>query len=420
MVRSISTLLVATLVVIATGCADESITAPPAAPLSASVDAMAGSGLIVLRGLSPGSDRGRANAIRTLPGGEAIVVGAVVVNENAYANEKAVYWMLTADGTASDPVPLGPLPGSFNDSHPYQVARDVNSAGVIVGESMFRDHTTLYPSRTVGFVFDGTMKLLPWFIGDTNAWYAWSVNEDGMVAGWIRYVTERDDNGTAVANATRGALWLPPYEDAPILLEPLAGHIAANARTINGDGTIAGWSWSGQDTVGVYWRTDAAGSVTGPFALAHGFRSTAINAAGHVAGRASTAAAVLDAGTNSLTTLGGLYKNGYSHAFGINNGDGGAFQVVGWSGRKLDTDGWVPTIWDLAGNSQPVQLMLPDDYTGGFASDIDERGWVVGVGYQRVTRTDSRWRAVVWLPAVGEGDDDDKPCNPHPRTGVCR
>jgi uncharacterized membrane protein len=421
MAKRVPTLLVATLVLIATGCADESVTAPLAAPVSPSADALASSGLIELGGLGHLKD-GRANAIHSWPDGNAIVVGAVAtVDTSLYRNEKAVYWDLTVDGTASEPVALGQLPDPFDDSHPYQVARDVNSNRVIVGESMYREGNTLYSQRTVGFVFDGKeMKLLPWLVGDTYAWFAWEVNEGGMVAGWIRYASERDEEDEVTAIATHGALWLSPYEDAPVLLEPLAGHVSAHARTINDDGIIAGWSWSGQDTVGVYWLASEAGSVTGPFPLADGFRSTAINAAGHVAGHASGLAAVWDAGTHSLEHLDGLYKNGYSQAFGINNGDGGAFRVVGWSGRKLDFDSRLPTIWDMAGGSTPMQLALPDDYSGGFASDVDERGWVVGVGYEKVSRTRSVWRAVVWLPAVGDGGDDEEPCDPHPRTGACR
>lgn len=421
MSKRVPTLLVATLVLIATGCADESVTAPQAAPLSPSADALAASGLIELGGLLDGLKDGRANAIHSWPGGNAIVVGAVAtVDTSLYRNEKAVYWTLTADGTASDPVPLGPLPDPFDDSHPYQLARDVNSKEVIVGESMYREGNTLYSQRTVGFVFDGEMKLLPWLVGDSYAWFAWEVNEDGMVAGWIRYASERDEDNAVTAIATHGALWLPPYDDAPILLAPLAGHVSAHARTINDDGIIAGWSWTGQDTVGVYWLADVAGSVTGPFPLADGFRSTAINAAGHVAGHASGVAAVWDAGTHSLERLDGLFKSGYSQAVGINNGDGGAFRVVGWSGRKLDFDSRLPTMWDMASGSRPVQLALPDDYSGGFASDVDERGWAVGVGYKKTSRTHSVWRAVVWLPAVGDGGDDEQPCKLHPRTGVCR
>jgi hypothetical protein len=417
----IPALLVATLVLTATACTDASVTEAPAVPLSVSADAMVGSGFIELPGLGLIGDDARANAIRSLPKGKAMVVGAAAtIDTSLYRNEKAVYWTLNADATASDPVLLGPLPGDFDDSHPYQLARDVNSKGVIVGESLRRIHTTLYSQVTVGFVFVGSMKVLPWLVGDSYAWFAWAVNEDGLVAGWIRYASERDEDDTVTATATRGALWLPPYVDAPILLEPLPGHLHANARTINDHGTIAGWSWSGQDTVGVYWTTDTAGSVTGPFALADGFRSTAINAAGHVAGHANGAAAVWNAGTNSLTPLGGLYKNGFSQAFGINDGDGDTFRVVGWSGRKLDAEERIPTIWDTASGIQPVRLTLPDNYSGGFATDIDDRGRAVGVGYQTISRTRSIWRAVVWLPESGDGGGEQPPCNLHPRTGVCR
>lgn len=417
-------LLVAPLLLLAAGCEDELTTAPPEALFSTAEGEAVTYQAIELGGLMTGTHGwSRANALHSDLGGDAVVVGSA----HYVGDEKAVLWRVSENGDVSGPERLGELTDPVVTGYTYQLARDINSAGVIVGEVLYRDGGTINPNLTVGFLFDGEMNLLPWFVGDTQQWFAWEINDDGMVVGAIRYV-ERDEDGNTT-NTVRGALWLAPYEAEPVLLDPLPAHELSQARTINNDGTIAGLSYTGADSVGVYWVADVSGSISGPYELAPGFRSTALNSTGYVAGQALGEAAVWDPNSSSLLQLGTLDSNKYSHAFGINNTDGGAFQIVGWSGRSGDNQDWLPTVWNTADGSTdgPLEIALPRGYTGGYASDVDEREWIVGVGFEK-QRNQSVWQALLWQPqeTVGDGDDDggdggdEDPCKPHPRTGECR
>jgi hypothetical protein len=410
-------LLLAPLLLLATACTDQLVTAPQEALLSTSGGGAVTYQIIELGSLMTGS-HSRANAISLHPiTGATVIVGASYY----YGDEKAVAWEVSSAGQVTGPKRLGELPEPFAERYPYQLARDVNSTGIVVGESLRREGNTLYNYLHVGWVFDGEMKVLPWFVGDTNKHFAWEVNDDGMVAGWIQYA-ERDEEGNVTNWATRGALWLPPYVDEPILLDPLEGHLYANARTINNHGVIAGYSWTtATDSVGVYWQADASGSVSGPYEMAAGFRSTALNEEGYVAGTAFGEAALWNPNSGSLLGLGTLHTNGYSQGFGINNAQAGEVRVVGWSGRTTDTYDRIPTTWSTANGSTggPVELALPGGYTGGYASDIDDRRDIVGVGYQK-HRNQSIWQALLWRPVAGGDEGGDGDCKPHPKTGVCR
>jgi len=406
-------LLLAPLLVLATACADELVTAPQEALFSTSDGDAVTYQIIELGSLMTGSHaRSRGNAIHGDPTtGDALVVGSSFY----LGNDKAVVWEVSSAGDVTGPERLGELPEPFTERYPYQTARDVNSTGIIVGEALRREDNTIYRYFHVGWVFDGEMKVLPWFVDDTNKWFAWEVNDDGMVAGWIQYAAERDEDGNVTHWATRGALWLPPYVDEPILLQPLEGQMHANARTINNDGVIAGWSGTtGTDSVGVYWQADASGSVSGPYEIAPGFRSTALNDEGYVAGTAFGEAALWDPNSGSLIRLGILHNNGYSQAFGIDNAHDGAFGIVGWSARTLDSGDRIPTIWSMTNGSiqGPTELPLSGGFTGGYASDVDGPGEIVGIGYKK-HRNQSLWQALLWRPVVGGGEDDT--CEPHPR-----
>jgi uncharacterized membrane protein len=351
-------------------------------------------GIIELGGLMTDvHSHSRAHAIYSNPGtGEAIIVGTA----HDRGNLKAVLWRVAAHGVVSGPVRLGELPSAMAANYPYHLARDINSSGVIVGDAYYVEAHTIYSQRTVGYVYaNGQMEALPRF-GDTEAWFAWEINDDGMVAGWIRDAAER--NGEREV-AIRGALWLPPYRDHPILLSPLEGHASANARTINNNGIIGGWSWTGADTVGVYWQMDPGGSISGPHELAPGFRSSALNDGGYVAGYQSNEAALWNPSAGSLIRLGTLHPNGHSMAWGINNTNEGAFRVVGWSAATPDLNTGFPTMWNVVNGiaEGPVELALPGDYTGGYATDADQRGWIVGVGFQ-TSGSATVWQALLWRP----------------------
>jgi hypothetical protein len=404
------------LVLLSAGCADDPVTPQQKALFSTGGDPTSFDVIQLGTLMSGDHAHGMASAIRASADGGALIVGYSYL----YGDFKAVTWRVTADGSVTGPTRLGEvLSPQGQDIYPYQTGRDINTAGVAVGGVYRREGSTLY-SQTLGYVVDGTMKLLPWLVGRTNAWYAWAINETGMVVGWLRY-SERDEDGTLIASHTRGALWLPPYADEPVLLDPLPGHSLAQARTVNDAGVIAGWSFSGADSTGVYWTADAAGQVTGPWPIAAGFRSTAINSSGHVAGHAFGVAAHWHPSSNTVTRLGLLKNDSHSQAFGINDVGAGSFSMVGWSGRSLDQGERVPVLWNSAnGSTGPaIALPMPSGYSSGYASDADNRTWIVGRG-DRKHRNRTTSDALLWRPQAGGGDDGDKPCNPHPRTGACR
>jgi hypothetical protein len=404
------------LIVVAGACQDGIVTPPPEAVLSTTVSDGTTYQIIALGGLiTGGHGHSRANAIQRLATGGVVVVGSAMGDGLDFGDHKAVAWDVAADGSVSGPARLGELPLPFGDTHPYQSARDVNAGGAVVGVALYREGDFVYPQHTVAFIYDGEMRVLPWLVGATYARYAWEINDDGMVVGWIRYVAERDEDGNVTAVATSGALWLPPYEAEPILLPPLEGYTAAHARTINNQGMIAGWSWTGADTVGVYWDVDAAGSVSGPYELAPGFRSTALNESGYVAGHLAMEAALWNPDSRSLIQLGSLKSDPFSQASGISaSDDDGSFQVVGWSGRTLDGTDRSPTVWYAANGrvGGPVGLPVPGGYRGGRAADGADLGWIVGVGFQKQGSNYTE-QALLWKPTTDEAGDGE--CQPHPR-----
>jgi hypothetical protein len=424
--RSAALLLGPVLVLVA-ACSDQVVSpnaeAIPAMPevLYSVVDGVTYE-VIELASLGTGSNgHARANALAPSPTGGALVVGAAF----DVGNEKAVVWQVSGDGGVAGPVKLGELPEPA-EAFEYQLARAINSGGVIVGEAVYRDPETLQLNwnRSIGWVHsDGVMSPLPWFVGDTYAVHAWDVNEHGLAVGWIRYVGERDQDGTATRIDTRGALWLPPYENAPILLDPLEGHTRAHARVINDDGIIAGWSWAESDSVGVYWTTDAVGTIGGPFVLSAGFRAGAMNTTAHAAGVKSGEAAVWSPESGTVGFLGTLPNTAYSQAFGISDAVDGGLGVVGWSGNFTDATDRRPAIWSTTagGSTSLMELPTPRNYRGGYASDIDyieDEGWAVGVGFQKL-QNKTVWRAILWRPGGDGGETSEpEPCT-HPK-GKCK
>jgi hypothetical protein len=404
------------LLLLVVGCADDPVKPAETALFSTSADATSFDVIELGTLMSGDHAHGVASAIRASADGGALIVGY----SHLYGDLKAVTWRVTAGGAVTGPTRLGEVQSPLGeDNYPYQTGRDINTAGVAVGGVYRRDGPTIY-SQTLGYVVDGEMRLLPWLQGRTNSWYAWAINEPGMIVGWLRYF-EYGEDGSVIARPTRGALWLPPYADEPVLLEPLPGHSNAQARTINDAGVIAGWSFTDADSVGVYWTADGTGQITGPWPIAAGFRSTAVNSTGHVAGHAFGTAAHWHSSSNTVTRLGLLGNDGYSQAFGINDVGAGRFSMVGWSGRSLDQGDRVPVLWNSAnGSTGPaIALPMPTGYISGYASDADNRTWVVGRG-DRKQRNRTTSEALLWRPQAGGGDDGGEPCNPHPRTGVCR
>jgi hypothetical protein len=347
-----------------------------------------------------------------------VIAGAA---RNGDGSWTAVQWTVNGSGDIIGPVELGRVPEEYDgrpaaydsDLNQSQIGRSVNSNGIIVGEAQIYqwDGATLSTTLTA-FIYDGEMKKLPGLaddvlprdVGDKYDYFAWEINDDGIAAGWAEF-SVRDDQGEVTGTLIRGALWFPPYTDSPVLLDPLEDHTWAKARAISNDGTIAGWSVreteTGLEPVGVYWQI-AGGSVSGPFETGADFRASAVNGSAAVAGYRFNDAVVWQDG--SLKTLGILPGHARSQAYGISEVAEGSFRIVGWSGGSTSDSRAV--IWSVADGSVigPVDLGVPKgNYNGGWASDINDNGWVAGTS----NPNNKAPVATIWKPVYDENNGDD-------------
>ena len=398
-------LLLAPLLLLATACADELVTAPQEALFSTGNGETTEYQPILL------ADRyGHAHAINDA----GVVVGDI--------NGVAVRWVVSSDGIAG-PEELGTLPERYADSH--QQALAVNGSGAIVGYASSRSH-----GNEGAFVYTDEMgmQLLPRFLGDTYHSRAAGINDQGNIAGWIDFAV-RDGDGTITDRLFRGAVWLNPV-DEPILLPPLEGDSASRAVAVDMNGLVTGYSrstyYSGSE-VGVAWRINDEGQLMeGPYSPSPGFgpgawvaswtwpvSGNSLNAAGDIAGWQYSAtnwadAALLRSGQALL--LGSLLPDELSYATSINDPTAtGVVQIVGQSGWEHS----VATLWtvDSDGNIDAVDLGAPRRSINASASGINAQGWIAG---RSASRNLSR-RPTLWMP-----QESGDPCNPHPRTGKCR
>jgi hypothetical protein len=401
----IAALLLAPLLLLATACTEQIVTAPQEALLST------GSGETVSYQPILLADRyGHANAINDA----GIVVGDIL--------EAAVRWVVSSGGITG-PEELGTLPGRYADSHQFALA--VNGSGVIVGYAKSRSHGT-----EGAFVYTDElgMQLLRGTADGTYRRRAVAVSDQGAIAGWIDFVV-RDEDGTIIDRAMQGAVWLDS-DAVPLLLPPLEDHEASRAVAINTSGLVTGYSRpnfnSEYGEVGVAWRINDEGQlVEGPYPLEAGFRPGAwaasftwpvsgnsLNEAGDMVGWQYSAnhadAAFLRGGR--LLLLGSLLSDALSYAMGITDpSPAGVVQIVGQSGWEAS----VATLWTVHadGKVETVDLGAPSRSINASASGINSQGWIAG---RSASRTLSR-RPTLWLP-----QESGNACNPHPRTGACR
>jgi hypothetical protein len=409
-IRSLS-LLIGPLLLLATACADQLVTPPQEAlhhhrPGHGGGDDGGGE-TAKYQAILLADEYGQANAVNDA----GIAVGHI--------QGVAVRWVVSSGGIVG-PEELGTLPERYADSDQYALA--VNGSGVIVGYALSWSHGT-----EGAFVYTDAMgmQLLPGIAGATRRRRALDVNDQGVVAGWIEFEV-RDGDGVIIDRPIRGAVWLNT-EDEPVLLPPLQDHDASWAVAINVDGLVTGHSHAeGSAEVGVAWRINGEGQVVdGPSRLGTGFRPGAwmaaftwpdqgnsLNDAGDVVGRRHSSggtweAALMRAG--AVLLLGALVPDENSFAAGITDADAdGVVRIVGQSGRS------VATLWTVAadgGVSGPMDLGAPSRSTGASALGINNNHFIVG---HSASRSMSR-RPTLWLP-----QESGDPCNPHPKTGVCR
>jgi uncharacterized membrane protein len=338
-----------------------------------------------------------------------VVVG-VSKQQPGSSHNHAVRWLLDDAGRVTGPLSLGTAPPPFDQAQ-SQVATSVNEAGVIVG---WLDYQAPGTWRRGAFLWDGAMKLLPVPEGATQFWHAFSINDAGIVAGSVE-LDLRDDDGMLIGRRVRAALWFPPYEDPPMLLPPLDGF--AGAWAINNQGLIIGWVPGG---TWVRWQLEGQ-EVTGPVQLEGGIHPWIMgpmNNAGDIVGGSTgeSEAALLRSG--EVTLLGTLGP--FSFARGISDpGEDGSVWVVGTGGEKVGVyDGYASAVvWTVA--TERPRVSGPVDLGNGAAAAVNVHGWIVGVRDWGQSQ-----QAVIWRPGAGAGAAvsgfEVRSCRLHPRNpGRC-
>jgi hypothetical protein len=342
--------------------------------------------------------------------------------------DRAAKWSVDESGNVTGPVLLGTLPAPFDRADQY-VSSVSTDGEVVVG------YAGSSP-KTAGWVWtNGAMTML---LGPSDRRvYPLATNDAGVIVGQI---------GITVDGLSEdwGAVWLPPYDAAPILLPRVEGYSLNSARGITNDGIISGWvRGSGMVDILVQWQIDAEGNVlSGPVKL-EGIEHVLMRAAnqdrdvvGSFHGNDQWEPYLFRAATGQHVELGWLqgYTSGSAQGLYNRSGDD-SVQAVGSSWTQSTSDGRA-VLWSVDGSGTvagPVDLGVPPAMvtrtrplrTSGFvaagAYSINGQGWVVGWS----EREDMTTFATLWRPNQNGGDDggDDggsDDCKPHPRTGECR
>jgi probable HAF family extracellular repeat protein len=404
-------LLMVPLCLLASACTDRTVTAPSEAVLSTTSGGEISYEIILLDG-----QNGRAIDVNDA----GMIAGAYRAPDGSHMAAK---WVVDGKGQVTGPTQLGTLPAPFDDA--WQVARAINAGGTIVGWAQTQNN--LY----AGYVFDDQgMRFLSLFEtdrSDTQHWAAEGINDEGLIAGWLS-INEYDDDGSRLRRIQRGAVWLPPYDANPVVLEPLGQHTRATASLIDNNGTVIGQSFGpdGVPAKEVRWQIGSDGGVTGPFVVEEeGYFRWGMNHAGDRAGFVEDHShhregALLRPST--VVRLGFLSGHGDSEARDASDpASNGDVLVVGSSGFFTASERAVVWRVDANGNaSTAVNLGLPNSrYESGNAEAVNNLGWVVGAN--RLKRGGQT--ATLWMPRESQGGEDPKDddgCNPHPRTGACR
>ncbi|MFA5251925.1 MAG: DUF3466 family protein [Phycisphaerae bacterium] len=334
---------------------------------------------IIDLGTLPGYETSRAWCINN----NGQIVGFVDALDNF--KEKAVLFDATGGGNNID---LGTLGGENS------FASSINNNGQIVGGAM----NSASPDTTCATIFDASGEGVNTSLGKG---FANSINNNDLIVG------ASEGKGHAV-------LFDPTGQGDNTDLGTLEGYLYSEARSINNNGVIVGYSFSSGDSRATLFSPNGQGSNIDLGTL--GGQSSAavsINDNGQIVGRASTGAnesrwfdhaAIFDpdyVGDN--IDLGTLDEFDGSVALSINNKG----QIVGQAWKWNVQCNWgIPlhaVLFDPTGSGNNIDLndlINPD--TGWeleSASCINDNGWIVGFG----TNPDSYRRAFLLTP-VPEAD----------------
>lgn len=333
------------------------------------------------------------------------------VHDDDVGLDRAARWIADAAGSVSGPVLLGSLPAPFEAAH--QWVRAANESGVAVGDSRVDQ------GWTAGWVWvDGAMTLLlPEPDDDYPHVSAAGISADGIVLGQVRHASRAEWQA-------HGAVWLPPYDAAPILLPAVEGYPINTARHVTSDGVVTGWAGgSSGPSIYVEWQLDSEGNVTsGPTKL----DGSDDQLLGHVNSDRDIAsifllettaseASVYRADSGLRIGLGTPSGHTTSRGLGITQrAPDGTVRVAGYSASEWSPsyDDRLAAIWTVnadgtvAGPEHPqAPAAFPNNspsnrFEAASALSINSAGWTVGES----RRGDGRIFATLWQPTTTSED----------------
>jgi serine/threonine protein kinase len=337
----------------------------------------------------------RAGAVPRIPqGSRAIAINdhGVVVGpaRNEYGEERAVRWVVDANGRVTGPERFDTSKLPFNEGDwTVTQATGINNQGTVVGYDGMGN-----PYRALIY-HDGEARLLSQPAGAISAW-ALGINHAGWVVGAGRFPE-------AAGVLERGLVWIDPLnpDDQPLQLPPLPGERpTSRGLWINDSGVVGGWSVERH----VSWRIGAERSVSEPEPLGTG-RAFALNDAAATVGQSPDRQAYFQPAGSDMLELPPLHGHGGGVAYGLNSPEAGERTlVVGFS--VPDSSSWLPrhaVVWTVHSDGSvdgPTELEAADGYSNSGASDVNAHGWIVGES----NNGPSGQMATLWQPLQnGEG-----------------
>jgi hypothetical protein len=244
-----------------------------------------------------------------------------------------------------------------------------------------------------GFNDSGAVVGQAWHQEGGTFSYVWNDGEAAFLLGGIPYAI--NSHGVVVGN-----LWSPAYQKAPVRWGPENYDAVAVRYTV----LIDYFAAAGLREIPLT-GVNAAGHVIG-------YACDGINAWWHWCVQAKRHVGFVHLGDRTVE-LPALSGDNQASPRAVSDPQNGQLRIVGDSNGR---SGSRPVLWTVRLDDLRVTTTgLPTRVqkktaVGGNAFAINAAGLIVGISEG----------AVLWTPTQGNEGEDPAPCNPHPRTGVCR